>query len=278
MLPRVFDLFVQERQALDRSEGGLGLGLSIVRSLVALHGGTVEAHSEGLGRGSEFRVLLPLSAAVDLPAPTGRQSDGNARPDGPTGPGRGRQRRRRRDARASARASGATSFASRTTGLRRSRSWRRSRPTWRCSTSACPAMDGYELARRLRALPALAGIRLVALTGYGQARDRAGRRGGRLPRARGQARHARRTGARAVAPGGGRRAVGLDQFADVRVWARRCSRRPGSPPSTGSSTGWVRTTCSRRSPSTRRCPTSRDRCRQGPAPRNRLPHRRRRPA
>ena len=58
MLPVVFDLFVQGRQGLDRSEGGLGLGLSIVKSLVTLHHGTVEAHSNGPGKGSEFVVML----------------------------------------------------------------------------------------------------------------------------------------------------------------------------------------------------------------------------
>jgi PAS domain S-box-containing protein len=61
ILPRVFDLFVQERQALDRAQGGLGLGLAIVRTLVELHGGRAEAHSEGLGRGSEFVVRLPAA-------------------------------------------------------------------------------------------------------------------------------------------------------------------------------------------------------------------------
>ncbi|HEU4688395.1 MAG TPA: ATP-binding protein, partial [Vicinamibacterales bacterium] len=59
MLPRVFDLFTQDRQAIDRAQGGLGLGLAIVRSLVALHGGSVAAHSDGRGRGSEFVVRLP---------------------------------------------------------------------------------------------------------------------------------------------------------------------------------------------------------------------------
>ena len=63
IIDRVFDLFVQEPQTLDRSKGGLGLGLTIVRSLVALHGGTVRANSEGIGKGSEFVVELP---AVDL--------------------------------------------------------------------------------------------------------------------------------------------------------------------------------------------------------------------
>ncbi len=87
MLPHVFDMFVQERQALDRSRGGLGLGLSIVRSLVALHGGTVEAHSQGRGHGSQFTIRLPLATAhaevattswqgadaAPMPAPDGRR-------------------------------------------------------------------------------------------------------------------------------------------------------------------------------------------------------------
>jgi signal transduction histidine kinase len=59
MLPQIFDLFVQERQALSRSQGGLGLGLAIVRSMTSLHGGSVEAHSAGLGKGSTFTLRLP---------------------------------------------------------------------------------------------------------------------------------------------------------------------------------------------------------------------------
>jgi signal transduction histidine kinase/ActR/RegA family two-component response regulator len=65
MLPHVFDMFVQERQALDRGQGGLGLGLCIVRSLVALHGGAVNAHSDGRGRGSTFTVRLPASERAE---------------------------------------------------------------------------------------------------------------------------------------------------------------------------------------------------------------------
>jgi PAS domain S-box-containing protein len=60
MLPRIFDLFTQEEESLDRSQGGLGLGLPLVRELVALHGGTVQVRSEGRGKGSEFTVRLPL--------------------------------------------------------------------------------------------------------------------------------------------------------------------------------------------------------------------------
>ena len=59
LLPRVFDLFVQGARALDRAEGGMGIGLAVVRRLVELHGGRVQAHSEGPGRGSEFVVYLP---------------------------------------------------------------------------------------------------------------------------------------------------------------------------------------------------------------------------
>ncbi|HVY47435.1 MAG TPA: ATP-binding protein, partial [Minicystis sp.] len=64
MLPRVFDLFSQEQQALDRSLGGLGLGLAIVRALVGMHGGSVAATSEGRGRGSEFTLRLPRVASA----------------------------------------------------------------------------------------------------------------------------------------------------------------------------------------------------------------------
>ena len=71
VLPNVFDLFVQERQDIDRSQGGLGLGLTIVRNLVERHGGTVSAHSDGPGTGSEFVVRLPRSNAPAEPEATG---------------------------------------------------------------------------------------------------------------------------------------------------------------------------------------------------------------
>ncbi len=67
MLPRIFDLFTQEEESRYRSEGGLGLGLSLVKSLVTLHGGTVQVRSEGKGKGSEFTVRLPL--LPDSPTP-----------------------------------------------------------------------------------------------------------------------------------------------------------------------------------------------------------------
>ncbi|MEO8565125.1 MAG: MASE1 domain-containing protein, partial [Betaproteobacteria bacterium] len=72
LMPRVFDLFVQGERSLDRSEGGLGIGLTLVKRLVSLHGGTVSVHSDGPGRGSEFAISLPAlaqSAAPSEPQP-----------------------------------------------------------------------------------------------------------------------------------------------------------------------------------------------------------------
>ncbi|TMQ70756.1 MAG: histidine kinase, partial [Candidatus Eisenbacteria bacterium] len=64
MLPRVFDLFAQADGSSSRSQGGLGIGLTLVKMLVEMHGGTVEAHSAGNGMGSTFTVLLPMLAGV----------------------------------------------------------------------------------------------------------------------------------------------------------------------------------------------------------------------
>ncbi len=65
MLPRVFDLFAQSARTLNRAEGGLGIGLTLVRSLVEAHGGSVQAFSEGPGKGSEFVVRLPCRSRQD---------------------------------------------------------------------------------------------------------------------------------------------------------------------------------------------------------------------
>jgi CheY-like chemotaxis protein len=70
-LPRVFDMFVQEELRDHRPKGGLGIGLTLVRSLVEMHGGHVEAHSDGPGKGSEFVVRLPLSASAPVRADQG---------------------------------------------------------------------------------------------------------------------------------------------------------------------------------------------------------------
>jgi signal transduction histidine kinase/CheY-like chemotaxis protein len=173
MLPRVFDLFVQEHQAIDRAQGGLGLGLAIVRVLVELHGGTVEARSEGQGRGSEFIVRLAAAGDGDPAAASapGRGYDVVTRPDA--------LRILVVDDNADAADLLATSVEMMghiaqvahdgPAGLRIAAQFR---PDVALLDIGLPVMDGYELARHLRALPGLASLRLIAVTGYSQEADR----------------------------------------------------------------------------------------------------------
>ena len=172
LLPRVFDLFVQGRQPLDRQAGGLGLGLAIVRMLVGMHGGSVHAESEGEGRGSRFVVQLPaLADGAEEHSPAPRTEPAST-------------------------AGGArllvvddnTDAAETLADLLRVLGYE-----VRCASDSPSAMallddyvpqlalldiglpgeDGYALARRMRAQPHLDGLRLVALTGYGRDKDRA---------------------------------------------------------------------------------------------------------
>ena len=172
LLPRVFDLFVQGGQSLDRAQGGLGLGLAIVRSVVELHGGKVFADSAGPGQGSEFRIVLP--AAGEMAAPS----------DVPVaGVSRSPERRLRvlvvddnQDALELLAEAlvllghEAVTAPDAATGLDRAEA---SKPDVGLLDIGLPGMDGYELCRRLRATPGLQSIKLVAITGYGQAADRA---------------------------------------------------------------------------------------------------------
>jgi CheY-like chemotaxis protein len=172
MLPVVFDLFVQGRQGLDRSEGGLGLGLSIVKSLVELHNGTVEARSNGLGKGSEFVISLPaLSGASATAAPIVTQV---GKQTGPAG-------RRilvvddNEDA-ASALAEALVDLGHAVEvaydGPQALAKLETFSPDIALLDIGLPLMDGYELARRIRNEPRLSGIRLVSITGYGQHSDK----------------------------------------------------------------------------------------------------------
>jgi signal transduction histidine kinase len=169
MLARVFDMFVQERQALDRASGGLGLGLTIVRSLVALHGGRVAVASEGRDRGSELTITLPAGEADASPPP--------AAP--PPSPSRGDGRILLVDDNVDAADMLSTSlgllgYDTRVAhdGPEALRVVASFTPDVAVLDIGLPVMDGYELAGRLRAHPGLAGLRLVALTGYGAESDR----------------------------------------------------------------------------------------------------------
>jgi PAS domain S-box-containing protein len=174
MLPRVFDLFVQEHQALDRAQGGLGLGLAIVRSLVELHGGRVEARSEGHGRGTELLIRLPPASTTTEPAPSGeplRERKAATRPDA--------LRVLVVDDNAdtaelmaeSVRMMGHVAQVAHD-GPAALRIAAQLHPDVALLDIGLPVMDGYELARHLRALPGLAALRLVAVTGYDQEADR----------------------------------------------------------------------------------------------------------
>lgn len=170
-LREVFESFVQEPQALDRARGGLGLGLSIVRGLVAAHGGKVSAHSEGTGRGAEFVVDLPRGNVTSTDPP--KQADARAKAS--------KSRRilvvdDNEDARemlgellrllgheVSTACDGPAALA-----VAQKASF-----DVALLDIGLPGMDGYQLGKALRGIEGMQDIQLVATTGYGQASDRA---------------------------------------------------------------------------------------------------------
>jgi signal transduction histidine kinase len=169
LLPRVFDVFVQGEISLDRTKGGLGVGLALVKQLVELHGGTITASSGGKGRGSTFEVSFPhqqqvepiaLAAADDYPKTTYRvlliEDNHDAR----------------EMMSAMLLAQGHTVYqASDGAGGLLAASMHR--PELILIDIGLPGIDGYQVARRLRANPETCGARLIALTGYGLETDRA---------------------------------------------------------------------------------------------------------
>jgi signal transduction histidine kinase/CheY-like chemotaxis protein len=178
MLDRIFDMFVQQPQASDRSKGGLGLGLAIVRSLVELHGGTVSAASDGPGTGSEFVVELPLARDAEetrsAAAPT-RRGLGTETPAAAPADGRILVVDDNQDA--------ASTIAQVLRGLGYDVAVahdgpsalgiaREFRPSICLLDIGLPVMDGYELAQRLREIEGLPqDFRLIAITGYGRGAD-----------------------------------------------------------------------------------------------------------
>ena len=177
----VFDLFTQAQRSSDRAQGGLGLGLALVKNLVELHGGRVSCSSPGLGQGSRFVVTLPAvaPAAPETPAalPAGERAGGK---DALIAGAQGRRLRLlvvddNIDAASTLgmllEACGhevAVEHAS-MRALERMRSFR---PDVALLDIGLPEMDGNELARRLRADPASRATALIAVTGYGQEQDR----------------------------------------------------------------------------------------------------------
>ena len=172
MLPRIFELFTQVEGSLERSHGGLGIGLALVRRLVEMHGGTVEARSEGLGRGSEFLVRLPIVAqpTYEQPFASGNNEKVAAAP-------------KRRilvvdDNRDSAISLGmmlslmGNEIRIAHDGLEAVETAAVFRPDVMLLDIGLPKLNGYVVCRRIREQPWGKGMVIVALTGWGQEEDK----------------------------------------------------------------------------------------------------------
>jgi PAS domain S-box-containing protein len=166
LLPRIFELFVQGEQAPERAQGGLGIGLTLVRRLVELHGGRVEAASAGEGMGSVFTIAFPR-----LPAPPAATVSPRRRT---VLPQRTLVVEDNDDAREMLRTllelDGHTVHVA-ANGIAGLAAALEHRPDVAVVDIGLPEMDGYEVARKLRASESLKAIKLIALTGYGQADD-----------------------------------------------------------------------------------------------------------
>jgi len=171
-LPKVFDLFAQVHRTVERAQGGLGIGLSLVKTLVALHGGSVTAESAGVGHGSRFTVRLPLHSADAQPGDgTGRVEKNMAQQQG------------RRILVVDDNVDGADMLATLLelsghetataySGTEALSAAHALRPEVAFLDIGLPGMDGYELARRLRSAPEHGQAVLVALTGWGGEDDK----------------------------------------------------------------------------------------------------------
>src|SRR5215813_4062622 len=171
-LPHVFELFTQSDHSLDRSHGGLGIGLTLVRALVQMHGGTVEALSDGLGHGSEFVVRLPVLTAIAQPAQAGPEHHGVAYRTAS-------QRILIVDDNVDAAESMALLLQLNghevmiaQDGLSAQVLSSTFRPKVILLDIGLPGLDGYSVAQRLRKQPETRDVMLIAVTGYGQPEDR----------------------------------------------------------------------------------------------------------
>lgn len=170
MMPRMFTLFAQASPAIERSEGGLGIGLSLVRGLVGLHGGTVSAYSGGAGQGAEFVVRLPIGDPVD-------EHDGEACPADSSGavPLRLLVADDNRDSAATCAAlleASGHEVSVAHAGLEAFDLACRVKPDALLLDIGMPELNGYQLAERIRGTPWGRRVPLIAITGWGQEQDK----------------------------------------------------------------------------------------------------------
>jgi PAS domain S-box-containing protein len=170
VLPRVFDLFAQADRTYHRSQGGLGIGLTLVRTLVELHGGTVTARSDGLGHGSEFTVRLPLGS---------ERADGKVRSGGAGSSVFAAHRilvvddsRDAAESLAMLLGSLGADVHTASDGPAALEKLVTCRPSLMLLDIGMPGMDGLEVARRVRQLPESRELTVIALSGWGQDEDR----------------------------------------------------------------------------------------------------------
>lgn len=175
LLPYVFDLFTQGTRTLDRSQGGLGIGLTLVRRIVEMHGGSVSASSQGVGRGSIFSIRLPRSAApVTTCAPT-EDPQAAAQPTTPPRPLRVLIVEDNLDAAKALQLllrTGGHTVTICHDGLVALDTARQAKPDVVLLDIGLPGKDGFQVAQEFRSTPDLSGLTILGLSGYGQANDR----------------------------------------------------------------------------------------------------------
>jgi signal transduction histidine kinase len=171
LLPSIFDLFTQSTRSLDRSQGGLGIGLTLVQQLVELHHGSITAHSEGPGKGSRFVVRLPIHAETAAAKPTPVVSQGSSTTS-------------RRvlvvdDNVGAAQLMGSLLKKAGSHNVEMAHDGQSALAKMEVFTPevvlldiGLPGIDGYQMARRIRAIPEFRNIMLIAVTGFGQDFDR----------------------------------------------------------------------------------------------------------
>lgn len=168
LLPTIFDVFVQGEQTLERAQGGLGIGLALVRQLIELHGGSIDCQSDGKNRGSTFTLRLPCSGEC-TPDDQGKAADSAYNGAHVLLIDDHDDAREMTAAMLKTHGYQVTTAADGTEGIRL---FNQVKPELALIDIGLPGMDGYEVARRLRSQAESIGIRLIAVTGYGAAEDR----------------------------------------------------------------------------------------------------------